>query len=174
MRVIFIFVIFFVGVLTRFIDHPPNFTPMLSIALLSGLYIKNKWGFLLPLAIVLFSNYFLEPGSMYVMIPIYISYFLIYLYGAYFSKNTFLDVFKSSFLGAVLFFIITNFAVWINCIIFNSFFYSHDIAGLISCYYNGLPFFRNTLVSTIGFSIYFYSCYKFVFNYDNLYQSVKR
>ena len=71
-------------------------------------------------------------------------------------------------------FVIIFSTVVISDIIFNSYFYSHDIAGLISCYYNGLPFFRNTLVSTIGFSIYFYSCYKFVFNYDNLYQSVKR
>ena len=46
--------------------------------------------------------------------------------------------------GAVLFFLITNFAVW-----YGSGFYSNDLAGLISCYTMGLPFFQNTLISSI-------------------------
>ena len=48
--------------------------------------------------------------------------------------------------GAVIFFIITNFGVW------SLGSYGYTIEGLMACYTLALPFFGNTLVSTIIFS----------------------
>ena len=53
-----------------------------------------------------------------------------------------------SLLGACLFFIITNFGVWLT-----SSFYEKSINGLLNCYIMGIPFFTNTLLSTILFVI---------------------
>jgi hypothetical protein len=49
--------------------------------------------------------------------------------------------------GATIFFIITNFGVWTLGP------YGYSIEGLILCYTLALPFFGNTFVSTIIFSL---------------------
>ncbi len=49
-------------------------------------------------------------------------------------------------MGAVIFFVITNFGVW------SLGSYGYTLEGLIACYSLALPFFGNTLVSTILFS----------------------
>ena len=49
--------------------------------------------------------------------------------------------------GAIIFFIITNFGVWMGG------FYGYDINGLITCYVLAIPFFGQTLVSTLFFSL---------------------
>ena len=47
------------GVLTRLIPHPPNFTPILSFALLSSVYSKNNLGILIPISIMVISDFYL-------------------------------------------------------------------------------------------------------------------
>ena len=64
-----------------------------------------------------------------------------------FSKNILSRLFLS-FLGAIIFYIISNFGVW-----FSGSLYQHSIEGLIQCYIMALPFFTNTLLSTIIFSL---------------------
>ena len=49
--------------------------------------------------------------------------------------------------GSVWFFITTNFAEWI---IWD--YYPKTIEGLLACYTLALPFFKNTLISTILFT----------------------
>ena len=51
--------IIILGILTRLIPHPPNFTPILSFALLSGVYSKNNLGIFIPISIMLLSDMFL-------------------------------------------------------------------------------------------------------------------
>ena len=58
--------------------------------------------------------------------------------------------------GAFIFFIITNFGVW------SSGFYGYSIDGLIECYFLAIPFFVNTLVSTIIFSALIELVYNFL------------
>ena len=53
-----------------------------------------------------------------------------------------------SILGSCMFFVITNFGVWLT-----SSFYEKSINGLLNCYIMGIPFFTNTLLSTILFVI---------------------
>ena len=48
--------------------------------------------------------------------------------------------------GAAIFFVITNFGVWSLGA------YGYTIEGLMACYTLALPFFGNTLVSTIIFA----------------------
>ena len=63
-------------------------------------------------------------------------------------SNSILSRLFLSFVGAVIFYIISNFGVW-----FSGSLYQHSIEGLIQCYIMALPFFTNTLLSTIIFSL---------------------
>ena len=124
-----IFFIFCI-VASRFLPHPPNFTPVIAIFMLSsGLT-------LLPLLI----TYMITDaviGFHTHMIWVYASLFAV----AYFQRGA---VFSS-----VLFFVITNFAFW------TSGYYGYSIQGLIMCYIMAIPFFVNTLTSTVLFTIMF-------------------
>jgi hypothetical protein len=59
-----------------------------------------------------------------------------------------------SLASSVLFFLATNFA-WLPW----STMYSHDLAGLIHCYEQGLPFFRSTLYGDLFFGVVFFGSY---------------
>ena len=137
-----------IGVLFRIIPHAPNFTPMLTIALMSGLYIKNRFSILLPILIMLVSDLFI--GSHIIAPWVYVSILIIYLIGRL-IKNNALNVLLSSILSSILFFIVTNFGVWISGG------YLYSFKGLMTCYIMAIPFFKNTLISTVLFSglVYF-------------------
>ncbi len=53
-------------------------------------------------------------------------------------------VVSMSLLGAILFFVITNFGDWL---MMNA--YPHTLEGLMACYAAGLPFFRNTVAGDV-------------------------
>ena len=52
MNKILLVIFILLAVFSRLTPHPPNFTPILSIALFSGLMFNNKYGFLIPLSII--------------------------------------------------------------------------------------------------------------------------
>ena len=151
-----------IGVLFRFVPHAPNFTPMLTIALLSGMYIKNKFGILVPILIMLLSDLFI--GS-HIMTPwVYGSVFIIFVIGRLIKKNNILNLLTCSVISSILFFIITNFGVWISGG------YSYSLEGLIICYTMAIPFFKNTLTSTVLFTAMFYSLHYFLHSLTMKYQ----
>jgi len=138
------------GVVSRIIAHIPNFTPILSIALMSSLYIKNRLIILIPISIMLISDLFI--GSHITAPWIYFSILVICLIG-YFVKNNIHNIFLYSIVSSILFFIISNFGVWFSGG------YTYSLEGLILCYTMAIPFFKNTLISTILFSTLIYLLY---------------
>ena len=129
----------------RLVPHPPNFTPMLSIAILSGLYLENKYAILVPIMIMLVTDIFI--GFHISMYWVYISLLLIFLIGKYLTKNSLISIASHSVSSSILFFILTNFGVWIMGG------YSYTLNGLVLCYTMAIPFFINTLAGTLLFSI---------------------
>ena len=127
---------------SRLIPHPPNFTPLLGMAVFAGAMLDKKLlAFMVPLIAMFLSDLFLGIHSSIIMLNVAMGFLLV-------SKFTYLKVFVTLFSGAFIFFIITNFAVWLG-----SGMYSQDINGLISCYIMALPFFQNTLISTLMYGI---------------------
>ena len=57
--------------------------------------------------------------------------------------------------GATIFFIFSNFGVWLLGGL-----YPKNMSGLIECYIMAIPFFKNTLMSTILFSYITFIVYK--------------
>ena len=147
-----IFIIFLIVVtsLIRLAPHPPNFTPILSIALFSGVFLKNKYGFLIPMIIMVLSDFYI--GNYQMSIWVYSSLLILYFIGENSQKLNTNFILKTSVLGSFIFFLTTNFGVWIVG-------YPKSLDGILTCYIAALPFYKNTLISTLLYSSVFYLIY---------------
>lgn len=76
------------------------------------------------------------------------SVFIIALVSKYFVQTIYKRIF-GSLIGALIFFIISNFGVWLNGG------YGLDLKGLIQCYYFAIPFFYYSIISTLIFASIF-------------------
>ena len=139
-------------VLSRLIPHPPNFTPVIAVAIMSGYLFRNFYlSFLVLASSMLISDFFI--GFYGNIIFVYLGLFLIN-YVFYATKNliNFKNLFFMSIFGSLIFFILSNFGVW-----FSGSLYEKNINGLFLCYYMAIPFFTKTLISTIIFTYSAYS-----------------
>ncbi len=135
--------IFFALAASRFIPHPPNFTSLLALSF----YVPAILGIrFIPALILSFLITDLVIGFHNLTLFTWGSVILIGLGSKFFLKNPVNRVF-GSLLGACLFFIITNFGVW------SLGSYGYTIKGLVNCYALAIPFFGNTLIGTVLFSI---------------------
>lgn len=151
-----VLVLLCLGAFARFLPHRPNFTPVLAVALFSGFYLPRKLVWLLPVLIMFISDLFLGFYSPLVMASVYSSVALSALLGLYLKKkeSRWLAIGAGALFSSFLFFLITNFAVWA----FTPW-YSKTTAGLFQCYFLALPFFKNTLSSTVFYSVCLFSAY---------------
>lgn len=130
----------------RLIPHPPNFTPILAISVFAGIKFKdNLFSYLVPVSAMLVSDAII--GFHDGMIIIYLAIVL----SAFISRK-FNTINTSVLSSCFLFFLITNFQVWIM-----SSGYSKSLSGILECYTLAIPFFGMTLLSTFFYSyILFY------------------
>lgn len=137
------------GVAARFLPHPPNFAPIAAIALFGGLYLNNKkLAFALPIGAMLVSDLFIGFYSWKMMAAVYLSFLAMVGIGLLVRKNKkFSTILGGTLLGSVLFFVVTNAAVWA----FGTM-YPHTIEGLMSSYAMGIPFFKNTLMGDLFYT----------------------
>ena len=142
-------------VFSRLMPHPPNFTPIIAAAMLSSYFFKNIYmsSLVLIISMILsdliigfYSNYFL----------VYFSLLLIVVIFSKIIKNiNFKNLFLYGIFSSLMFFIITNFGEWA----FGGF-YEKNLVGLINCYLLAIPFFTNTVFSTIFYSYTAFFLYK--------------
>ena len=130
--------------LSRLIPHPPNFTPILGMAVFSGAIINRKiLAYLVPLAAMLLSDLYLGLHSG--MPIIYFTLAICVLIGTFIeSRVTILNSILGITAGVLIFYLITNFTVW-----YGSGMYENSFSGLITCYVMGLPFLQNTFISSL-------------------------
>ena len=147
----------FILIFSRLIPHPPNFTPIVAVAITSGFLFKKKYLWFTVLIIsLLLSDFFI--GFYKNMPAIYGTFLLItYFFFNIGSKINYKNLFVFSFLGALIFYLFTNLAVWIS-----SGLYEKSLAGLLECYILAIPFFRNTLISTIFYSYLVLFCSTYI------------
>jgi len=129
----------------RYFPHPPNFTPVLALTLYTSIYFGLRSSPFVILAFA-FSDYFL--GFHQLLIFTWGSLAIISVIGM-FGKN-FLSRLALLFLSSIIFFMCSNFGVWVF-----SEFYTKDLEGLLQCYVLAIPFFTNTIISTIVFGMLF-------------------
>lgn len=139
------------GLLTRFMPHAPNFTPVLALALFGGVYLKRSQALLLPLALMMISDLFI--GLHPVIGFTWGSIFLISCLGLWIRRSkSIMHIAIGSAASAVLFFAITNFGCWLA-------YYPHSWEGFLTCYTLAVPFFRGTLLSTLLYTVIFFGGY---------------
>tara|TARA_Y100000590_G_scaffold443957_1_gene574098 strand:+ start:711 stop:1235 length:525 start_codon:yes stop_codon:yes gene_type:complete len=147
----------------RLIPHPPNFTPVIALAIMSGYFFKNLNLSFLTLIIAMFiSDLFI--GFYENLIFVYASLLLVtFIFHKIAYRINFKNLFIHGFVGSLIFFIISNFGVWIlGSPGVNDVAYDKNLSGLVECYILAIPFFGNTFLSTLIFAYPVVFIYKFL------------
>jgi hypothetical protein len=139
------FVLF--GVLSRILPHAWNFTPLAAIALFSGSYLGLRYSLMTTFAAMYIGDVFIGGYQWQIMLAVYASFALIGVIGWYLKKVSVGTVASSALISSLLFFAISNWAVWQ----FGTM-YDHTFAGLMQCYTLAIPFFKNTVAGDLFYS----------------------
>ena len=128
---------------SRFVPHPPNFTSLLALSFYVPALMGVKF---LPALILSFviTDFFIGFHSS--VLFTWGSVVLIGLISKFFIMNVFTR-FSGALLGAIIFYVITNFGVW------SLGSYGYTLEGFLLCYTLAIPFFAYSLISTIIFSV---------------------
>lgn len=146
-----------------------NFTPIGAIALMGGAFLgKRLLAFALPLLSLFLGDLILsQVSSTYSsylfsssFLMVYVAFIAMVFIGIGISSRLNIGrVLGGSLLSAVVFFLISNFGAWMY---FGM--YPLNGAGLMECYVAGIPFFQNTLISQVVFSLILYVGLVYNFN----------
>ncbi len=156
------------GILSRLIPHAPNIVPIGALMLFGGAYLPKKllW---LPILALFISDYFIGFYGID-MLYVYGGFGLAGLIGLWLrSRKKPLFVIGGALSSSILFFIITNFGVWAP----PNNWYPHTLSGLIQSYTLAIPFFRNSLIGDLGYTILLFGGYELVQNFSKKYLSQK-
>jgi uncharacterized protein DUF6580 len=130
----------------RLAPHPPNFTPVLAVALFGGAMLPRRVGWAVPLLALVASDAALGYRFSWMNAVVYGSFLAAVGIGGWLrQRRTWGRTLAAALAGSVLFYMVTNFAVWLA----PPFMYEHTAAGLVRCYVAALPFFRNSLAGDL-------------------------
>ena len=138
--------IFLILAASRLIPHPPNFTSLIALSFYVPAFLGRKY------ILSLICSFFITDlliGFHSTMLFTWGSVLIIGLFSNFFLKNIISRI-SGALLGAIIFFVVTNFGVWIT-----SEMYVFNLNGLLSAYLLGLPFFGYSALSTLIFSALF-------------------
>jgi hypothetical protein len=135
---------------------PLNFSAAYALAFCGGLYFSGAMAWWLPMGTLLVTDiclnlfFYHEPVFSWYMLVKTLAFAGIVLLGRFFSpRMNFFKLLGGGLLGAILFYLITNTASWLN-----DAGYAKTLAGWLQALTTGLPgypptweFFRNTLLS---------------------------
>ncbi len=152
-------------------SRPMGFAPQIAMALFAGSVSKDKrFAFLFPILSLFISDllyqflysqglstikgFYEGQGQIYLMIA------SITIIGFFINKNKIGQIFVGSLAGAVYFFLISNFMVWIGGgWDINNQPYPRSFSGLMLCYSEALPFFKWSVLSTLLFNGVFFGSF---------------
>ena len=149
------------AVITRIIPHPWSFTCVGAVLLFSTFYFKNrKISFLIPITIMLCSDLCLlylqhKPFAgvyIYLCWLVYIPISVLFI-----KKIEIKNVALAGISGATLFFITSNFLVWIQG---GGLGYTYNLTGLINCYIAAIPFYLNAMAGNLVWSAIIFGIYE--------------
>lgn len=155
-HVFFAIIVIFILAFTRLVPHAPNFTPLLAMALwLGSQRISKVMSTAILLGSLMISDLLI--GTHPLIPVVYGSLIVLLFVGDFlhdkivFSKSNFVrhgfSWIATAVFSAAFFFVTTNLAVW-----WSSGMYPRTTMGLTECFVMALPFFNNTLWSTLIFS----------------------
>lgn len=150
--------------LSRLLPHPPNFAPIGAMALFGAAYLPKKWlTVVVPLVALWLSSLLIDntlmaqwyDGFVWFSNPwVYVALLGIVGLGWVTLRRVTLPNVVGSALGAsVLFFLVSNFGVWLA-------YYPNTLAGLTACYAAAVPFFHWTLLGDLFFCGVLFGAYE--------------
>lgn len=164
--IITICLLIFFAIAVRLFPHAPNMTPITAIAFIGSLYLGRKWAIVLPLLALFLSDLLIGFYDWKIMLSVYGSFALIGFLSFIVTKYRAILPVGFSVIGAsLLFFLITNGAVWAF-----SPWYEKTASGLLYSYELGLPFLRNMLVGDVLYTTALVAIFECAFVLDTLLQ----
>jgi hypothetical protein len=146
----------------RVLPHPWNLAPVGAMFLFSGATFRSRLqGWLVPLAALVISDYaviqILYHGQYSWFSPAtWTAFSLVGLLGwTLRSKITVTRVAGAALGGAIIFYLVSNFAVWAG-----SAMYPHTLTGLAACYTAAIPFFRNDVAGNLVYCAAMFGSYQ--------------
>jgi hypothetical protein len=130
----------------RIVPHPWNFAPIGAMALFSGAMIRDKrLALFFPLLTLIAGDVFI---GFHKLIPLVYSSTLVSVVLGFLLRDhkTFGRIAGVTLFGAIQFFLVSNFGVWLLLGTF-----PRTTMGLVACYIAGAPLFWNTLASDVLF-----------------------
>src|SRR5215212_2089173 len=130
----------------RLVPHPPNFTPVLAAALFGGAMLPRRVSWAVPILAMVASDLALGYPLGWMNGVVYGCILAAVGLGAWLGRRrTWGRTAAAALGGSVLFYVVTNFAVWLGA----EGMYLHTPGGLAQCYVAALPFFRNSLAGDL-------------------------
>ena len=148
-----VYVMIILAILTRFIPHVHNFSPVYGALLFGGAHLKKRdsvWFPVLLLGVsdIVLTNFIYRMNIGWAELVQMVAFASIAMTGWILRKRfTALRFGLACFAGPTAFYLISNFGVWLG---FHS--YPPTWQGLIACYSAGIPFYGRSLASTILFA----------------------
>lgn len=170
--IVFFFILVSISTLVKIICAPQinlsGFTAVMAVSLFAGIAIPDKrLAFLFPLLTLFISDILLQvlhtmnifpfAGFYSGQITNYILFIILTLIGMGLRNYKTAGVIAASLIGPTVFFLASNFFVWKTQ--GNIMGYNKDISGLWQSYTFGLPFYRNSIISTFIFLPSFIALY---------------
>jgi hypothetical protein len=142
----------------RIAPHPWNFTPVGAMALFSGAVLKDRrLAFAFPLLALFAGDLFVGFYKPSVMLIVYASFLVNVAIGLWLrDRRTVSRISLATLLGAIQFFLVSNFAVWQFMKT-----YPHNLRGLLTCYVVAIPLFWNTLAGDAVYAAIFFGGFAF-------------
>jgi len=152
-------------------SRPMGFAPQIAMALFAGSVSKDKrFAFLFPILSLFISDLIYQILYIQGLSTIkgfysgqwqnYLLIASITIIGFFINKNKIGQIFIGSLAGAVYFFLISNFMVWVGGgWDINNQPYPRSFSGLMLCYTEALPFFKWSVLSTLVFNGVFFGSF---------------
>jgi hypothetical protein len=169
--VILVFLVVAAALYRAWDGRPFGFAPQIAMALFAGAVCRDKrFAFLFPVLSMLVSDLLYQflylqglsniKGFYGGLWQNYLLIASVTIIGFYITHNKPLQIIAGSLIGAVYYFILSNFLVWIGGgLNINNQPYEKSFAGLMECFTAALPFFRWSVISTLFFNGVFFGGY---------------
>jgi hypothetical protein len=154
-----------VPVAARLVPYWWHFMPLTAVAIFAGAWFTDwrlKLG--IPLAARLLSDAALgydmaKPSEvLFIYACLVVSVLLGWMIRR--RRQQVLAPLAASLTSAVVFFLVTNFGVWLESTpSLGPYYYPRTLAGLVTCYEMALPFFRSTLIGDVVYTVALFAGY---------------
>lgn len=157
-RIVIAVILMALGIAGRVLEHPFNFAPISAMAIFAGVYLGWRYAIIMPLLTMAIGDIFIGFYELPMMLVVYASFAFAGCLGLAIKKYKSVEtVIGASLASSIVFFLSTNWAVWQF-----SPWYTRDWSGLVQCFTNALPFFRNTLVGDLFWVSLLFGIYEVV------------